>query len=174
MISPSQPQASAPTESEDPGLELAYAAAVKAVEQQDDTLGNLRNRAAGLLSAVTIATTFAASLGLFSSDPTRTTPLAGWSKWVLLGLLIAVGALTIAVTWPVTIAFGVDARLVLAQREKTPGIDSVRRYLIDELVKAHGRNEKKIRRKFHYFQAAVVALAVETAVLVLALILKGG
>ena len=173
MISPSQSQVGAPAESDDPSLELAYAAAVKAVEQQDATLGNLRNRAAGLLSAVTIATTVAASLGLFSSDPAKAIPLPGWSKWVLLGLILAVGALSLAVTWPVTIAFGVDARKVLAQRAKTPAIDSVRSYLIDELVAAHGRNQTAVVRKFHYFQGAVLALTVETAVLVLALILRG-
>ena len=157
----------------DPGLELAYTAALKAVEQQDSTLGNLRNRAAGLLSAVTIATTFGASLGLFSSDPTKGTPLADWAKWLLLALLIAVGTLSMAVMWPVNIAFGVDARKVLAQRDKDPGIDSIRSYLITELVAGHGRNQKAVVKKFHYYQGAILALTVETAALVLALILKG-
>jgi hypothetical protein len=173
VISPSQPQVAASAKSDDPGLELAYTAAVKAVEQQDATLGNLRNRAAGLLSAVTIATTFAASLGLFSSDPARTMPLPDWSTWVLLALLIAVGALSIAVMWPMTMAYGVDARKVMAKRAEDPAIDSVRTYLINELVAAHERNQKAVVRKFHYYQGAIIALTVETAVLVFALILKG-
>lgn len=173
VSSRSEPKVDAPVGSSDPVLRLAYEAAVKAVEQQDETLSNLRNRAAGLLSAVTIATTFAASLGLFSTDPGKGTPLPTWSGWVLLGLLVAVGGLSLAVTWPVTMAFGVDPRKVLVKRAADPAMDSVLSYLIDELVAAHGRNQRAVVRKFHYFEGAVVALVVETAVLVVVLMLTG-
>jgi hypothetical protein len=43
-------------------------------------------------------------------------------------------------------------------------MDSVRSYLINELVAAHGRNQRAVVRKFHYYQGAIVALTVETAV----------
>jgi hypothetical protein len=115
-------------------LEIAYNAAIKALEQQDFTLGNLRNRAAGLLSAVTIATTFAAGLGLFSADPTKGTPLSTWSKWVLLGLLVATGAVSIAVMWPVEeFSFGPYAGAILNLHKKETGVDGVRRVVIGEL-----------------------------------------
>ena len=110
---------------------------------------------------------------MFSTDPSKGTPLPGWSGWALLGLLVVVGGLSLAVTWPARIAFGVDARKVLASRAKDPAPDAVRLYLIDELSAAHGRNQRVVVRKFRYLQGAVVALVVETAVFVFALLSKG-
>jgi hypothetical protein len=157
----------------DPVLELAYAAAIKALEQQDDTLGNLRNRATGLLSAVTIGTTFSAGLGLFSADASRGTPLPTWAQWTLLGLLLATAGLSIAVMWPKTIAFGVDPRLVLAKHETVQDVDGIRRYVIDEAVKGQARNQQVLKKKFRLYKYAVMALAAEASVLLLALILMG-
>jgi hypothetical protein len=157
----------------DPVLELAYTAAIKALEQQDDTLGNLRNRATGLLSAVTIATTFSAGLGLFSADATKGPTLPTWAQWTLLGLLLVTSGLSIAVMWPKTIAFGVDPRLVLKRHETVKDFDGIRRYVIDEAVKGHGRNQKVLKGKFRLYKYAVIALAAEASVLLLALILKG-
>jgi hypothetical protein len=156
-----------------PILELAYEAAVKAVEQQDTTLGNLRDRAAGLLGAVTLVTTFSAGLGLFSDDPTKGTLLPTWSQWALVVLLVGTAGLSIAVMWPITVAFGVDARLVLHRQKSTNDINAVRRYVVDELVKGKDRNQKAIEKNFRLYRLAVLALMAETAVLLLALVLKG-
>ena len=154
-------------------VELAYAAAIKSVELQDGTLGNLRNRATALLSAATVAATFAGALGLFSNDPSKGPELPAWSQWVLLVLLVAVGSLCLAVMWPVTMAFGVDPRLALERAEQDNDLDSVRRYLIRELVAGHGRNFEVLKRKFLLYRLAVLALTCESTVLLLALILKG-
>ena len=167
-----KPKAAAQPEA-DPVLELAYTAAIKALEQQDDTLGNLRNRATGLLSAVTIATTFSAGLGLFSPDASKGTPLPTWARWALLGLLLATAGLSIAVMWPKTIAFGVDPRLMLARHETVKDLDGIRRYVIDEAVKGQVRNQKVLKKEFRLYKYAVIALAAEASVLLLALILKG-
>ena len=88
-------------------------------------------------------------------------------------LLIAVGSLSLAVMWPAKMAFGVDARLVLKRAEQDNDIDVVRRYVITELIAGHGRNMKVLKRKFLLYRTAVLALTCETAVLLLALILKG-
>jgi hypothetical protein len=157
----------------DPVLELAYTAAIKALEQQDATLGNLRNRATGLLSAVTIATTFSAGLGMFSPDPTKGTPLSTWAQWTLLGLLLATAGLSIAVMWPKTVAFGVDPRLVLARHKTVNDLDGIRMYVIEEAVKGQADNQKVLNGKFRLYKYAVLALASEASVLLLALILNG-
>ena len=154
-------------------LELAYAAALKAVELQDGTLGNVRNRATGLLSAVTVATTFGAALGLFSNDPAKGPELPAWSKWALFVLLVAVGSLCLGVMWPATMAFGVDAGLVIKRAEQDNDIGVVHQYLIGELIAGHARNFKVLERKLLLYRLAVMALTAETAVLLLALILKG-
>jgi hypothetical protein len=158
----------------DDRVEMAYDAAVAAVAQQDVTLGNLRGRATGLLSAVTIGTTFAAGLGLFSVDPTRGTPLPSWSKWTLLALVICVGGLCLAVMWPVTMCFGVDAGKVLARGEQGEDIDGVRRYVIGELITGHRANQQALMAKFRLYRLAVIVTTVETAVLLLALTVNGG
>lgn len=157
------------TSRSDDRVEMAYEAAVAAVAQQDVTLGNLRGRATGLLSAVTIGTTFAAGLGLFSVDPTRGTPLPSWSKWTLFALVVCVGGLCLAVMWPVTMCFGVDPGKVLGRSEQGDDIDGVRRYVIGELIAGHHANQHALLAKFRLYRAAVIATTVETAVLLLAL-----
>jgi hypothetical protein len=154
-------------------MEVAYAAAVKAVEIQDGTLSNIRNRATGLLSAVTVGTTFGAALGLFSTNRMTGEELPAWAQWTLLVLLVGVGGLCLGVMWPATMAFGVDARLVLQRAEQDNDILIVRRYVIDELVGGHGRNRVVLKRKFFLYRLAVFVLVCETAVLLLALIVRG-
>jgi hypothetical protein len=66
-----EPAETTSTKRADERVEMAYAAAVAAVARKDVTLSYLRGRATGLLAAVTIGTTFAAGLGLFSVDPAR-------------------------------------------------------------------------------------------------------
>jgi hypothetical protein len=164
-----EPADTTSTNRADERIELAYGAAVAAVAQQDVTLTSLRGRATGLLAAVTIGTTFAAGLGLFSVDPTKGTPLPAWSKWTLLALVICVGGLCLAVMWPVTMCFGVDAGKVLARSEQGDDIDGVRRYVIGELIAGHHANQHALTAKFRLYRAAVIATTVETAVLLLAL-----
>jgi hypothetical protein len=168
-----RPTAATSEPSADPILELAYDAAIKAVEQQDTTLGNLRDRAAGLLGAVTLVTTFSAGLGLFTDDPTKGTVLPTWSQWALVVLLVGTAGLSISVMWPITVAFGVDARKILERQKLTNDVNAVRRYVVDELVAGHGRNQQAIGKKFRLYRFAVLALMAETAVLLVAIILKG-
>jgi hypothetical protein len=151
-------------------VELAYNAAVKAIEQQDATLGNLRNRAAGLLSAITIATSFTAGLGLFSTDPAKGALLSTWSKWLLLALLVVTGALSISVMWPANFTFGVDATKILDKHKEERTLDGVRLYVIEALVAGHRHNNGVLRRKFRLYRVAVTALTAEITVLVIALI----
>ena len=159
--------------SSDPVVEMAYEAAVKAVEQQTSTLNDLRNRSAGLLSAITIATTFGAGLGLFSADATKGPTLPSWSQWVLLGLLVVTGGLSIAVMWPVRVTFGPDAGKILEKHETEKDADAVRLYVTRELIAGHRRNVVAVGKKFRLYRLSVFGLIGEITILVLALILKG-
>jgi hypothetical protein len=153
----------------DPVVELAYDAAMAALQQQDGTLGNLRNRATALLSAAALATTFSAGVGLFNSDESRGTPLPDWGQWSLLGLLLATATLCIAVMWPVTMTFGADPRLILDRG--ADDINQVRRYVIEAAVRGQANNQTALMRKFQLYRIAVVTFTAETGVLLLSLIL---
>src|SRR4051794_20021050 len=121
----------------DPVVEMAYDAAVRTLEYQDRSLGNLRNRATGLLSAVTIATTFAGGVGLFSADPKQAAALPSWTQWTLLPLLLLIGGLCLAVLWPIRkTVYGPSARKILEyyDTDPRPDQDTVRRYVIDKMA----------------------------------------
>jgi hypothetical protein len=75
--------------------------------------------------------------------------------------------------WPAKMAFGVDPGLVLLRAEQDNDIDVVRRYVICELVAGHSRNAAVLKLKFLLYRLTVFTLTAETAVLLLALILKG-
>jgi hypothetical protein len=154
----------------DPVVELAYDAAIAALQQQDNTLGNLRNRATALLSAAAVATTFSAGIGLFSTDKSRGTPLPDWGQWSLLGLLLATAGLCIAVMWPVTMTFGADPRLILDRG--SDDINQVRRYVTEAAVRGQASNQAALMRKFQLYRIAVVTFTAETGILLLSLILE--
>lgn len=152
-------------------LELADDAAVSALERQDDTLGALRNRATGLLSAATVATTFSAGVGLLDADTGGGRALPQWSQWSLLVLLLATAGFCISVMWPTRMVFGADPGLILARRPED--IDQVREYVIGEAIKGKARNQAALERKFLLYRLAVLALTAEVAVFLFALIVSG-
>jgi hypothetical protein len=172
MADPSPTPGGAPPPVDDGVVELAYEAAVKAVEQQDATLKNLRDRAAGLLSAVAIAATFSGGLGLFSTDGANGATLAAWAKWLLFALVIATGGLSISVMWPATVTFGVDPTKILTSQHNHH-VTAARLWVTNELAAGHQRNAKVLHKKFRLYRMAVLALGAEVAVLMFALILEG-
>src|SRR5690349_3149350 len=68
---PEQPPFMAPTVPDAEVYSLAYTGSVDALKQQDATLGNLRTRASAMFATAALATSFAAGLGLFSTNPAQ-------------------------------------------------------------------------------------------------------
>lgn len=152
---------------------MAYDAAVATLHHQDSTLGNLRNRATGLLSAVTVATTFAGGVGLFSSDAAATNGIPAWTQWTLLPLLLVIGGLCLAVLWPIKrTIYGPSAARILEYYDVDPRPDlvTVQRWVIDKMAAGITSNATSINRRFRYYQFAVQVLVLETGVLVAGLI----
>src|SRR5215208_3361777 len=118
----------------DKNLELAYDAALQALSQQDVSLGNLRNRATGLLSAAALVTSFAAGLGLLNTDPEKGEVFPVWAGVTLLCILIVIGALTMKILWPVNYHHGADAKQLMEQKRQGRSEDDVREYMVERLM----------------------------------------
>ena len=151
--------------------ELAYDAAVKSLSQQDSTLGNLRSRATGLLSAATVATSLGAGLGLYSNKASDATAYPAWAAGALILLVIALGGTCVAVLWPVRMCFGADAEKIKAKIAEGVPVDDVRSYVVDELLAGRAANSAALRKKFGLFRIAAGLLTAETVVFVAGLFL---
>ena len=82
-------------------LKLGYDAALKKFANQDQYLGNIRTRATGLLSAATVATAFAASIGLLGSDPQKGGVIPVRLAEAMIGLFILIGIANALILAPV-------------------------------------------------------------------------
>ncbi len=81
-------------------VKLAFEEARAALKEQDATLGNLRNRATGLLAAVSVGTSFAASVGFLNTDPTKGAVFPQRAGWTLLPLTLLIGGGVMTILWP--------------------------------------------------------------------------
>ncbi len=138
-------------------------------DAQNQTLGNVRSRAATVLSSAAVVVTFAASVGLIandsSADGVRFSPLVASA---LLGLVIAIGALTLATQWPITWTFdsGTD---VFAGKSS---LLDVQRAAFIRLEAAIARNSYQLDRVMGAYRWSVALLGVQAALVVLAVILS--
>lgn len=135
---------------------------------QGDTLGNVRTRAATVLSSAALAVTFATSVGLISSDgrdgAVRFPPLIAL---LLLGLVIAIGALTFAIQKPVRWSFDSGTNIFGKKKNLLEG----QRAALEKLEVDIARNEHLLSKVLRAYRASVALLGIEAAVVVLTLIL---
>lgn len=150
-------------------LKLAYETANGTLRDQDVTLANLRNRATGLLGAVAIGTSFAASVGLLTTDPGSQT-LPAWAGWTMLVLVIFIGGTVMLTLWPTADwKYGVQAAALLANSARS--IDDVHQQAAQAMVAAAASNEELLNRRFMAYRVGVVALILEVVVLVVGVLL---
>ena len=141
-------------------LVMAYDIGVAALKQQNDNLGSLRNRSTGVLGVAALVTSFGGSLGFISHSQQVTFPR--WAALSLLGVVISIGALTVAIQWPVhNWAYGLHPGLVLAESDKLGDEDRLRRDLVVKMVEAMRDNSATIYKRLRLYQAAVILLVVE-------------
>jgi hypothetical protein len=151
----------------DERLELAYDAAVKALEQQAATLNGLRGRATGVLSTAALVISFATGLGIFGTDPNESLVLPRWDAYSLLGLVVVIGVLCMFVVWPKQEwHFGPAAETILERVDLGMDINEVRRVGTERLTEGRLSNELDIKRRALFFQIAIGLLIVEVALLI--------
>jgi hypothetical protein len=154
----------------DDRLQLIYDAGSKTLAQQDTTLGNLRNRTTALFTAAGLATSFSAGIGLINTNEAQGRVFPAWAAWVLLGLLAAIGVLSIYVLWPVkNFAFGPDSSIMFSHYEAGESKDELLKFVIVEMNKAQPDNDERIHHRMQAFQLGGVLLLAEICVLVIAL-----
>jgi hypothetical protein len=155
------------------GLKLAYEAGVAGLKQQTDSLGNIRNRAAGVLAAAALVTSFGGGLGLIHVDQSRARlSLAGLRScfwvfllpsvlWLLqLNGLSRAGLMGFIQNW-----FSRSAIIKLDE-------DVLRRGLVLKMADAMRENSTALRKRIRFYQAAVGLLIAEVFTLVLSLMIS--
>jgi hypothetical protein len=157
----------------DSRLQLAYDAAVGLLSVQSGTLGNLRNRATGLLSVAALATTFSAGLGLINQDPTKGPIFPGWAAVLLLAILVAIGVLSMIILWPVRDwGYCVDPTILLEKVYQQKNEDEIRQEIVLELAPTVATNQEGIELRSVCYRWGVGLLVMEVLVLVAAFALQ--
>jgi hypothetical protein len=152
-------------------IKLAYEEARAALKEQDATLANVRNRAAGLLAAASVVTSLAAAVGLLNVDPDRGPTFPTWAGWALVGLMVLIGAGVMAVLWPSQAwDFGPSPEIILANAEGDD-IDAVRGTATEAMLLASKSNDRKLTWRVHAYQATVLVLLLEVVLLMSVLLL---
>jgi hypothetical protein len=105
---------STPPAPPDQVVTLAYEAAVKHLDQQDSSLGNLRNRATWLITAAGILASLASNVGLLNTDASKG-PVAPFGFVVALLIVIGgIGVVAVLVLLPAKKwTFGPSAKVLL-------------------------------------------------------------
>lgn len=153
----------------DPRYALAYREAEKALAQQDGALGNLRDRAAGLLGTATVMTTLAPAVGLLGEEPGAGTVLPGWLVLAVVGVVVAIGGCALAVLIPRSgWVFTNNARVLVEDWIGARGatIDEMHRRLALYMRGHEENNARKLARLYGWYRAGVALLVVQTGLLV--------
>jgi hypothetical protein len=153
-------------------VKLAFEEARAALKEQDMTLGNLRNRATGLLAAASVGTSFAASVGFLNTDPAKGAVFPQWAGWTLLPLTVLIGGGVMVVLWPARgWSYGPTAKVILEASDQ--GIEDVRRIATTAMIRAVELNDRVIHGRVRAYQGTVIVILVEILVLVCALVIGG-
>ena len=150
-------------------LKLGYDSGIALLARQDQALGNVRNRATALFSAATVATSFAAAVGLLNTDPTKGSVIPGWAAVSLVLVVVLVGVVSFFIVWPVRDWVpGPDPAAFAAAAGLTE--DDFREAAIRQLSKGVLENERKLRRRQQALEVSIVLLVVELTIVVISLV----
>jgi hypothetical protein len=156
----------------DPRFELAYEEAKRAVDFQQGSLRDLRSRAGNLIAIAAAVTSFAAGVGLIQTDPSKPEVFPTWAAYVLLALLVAIGALALAVLWPTEWNFTLNAPKIIEKYiDATPSLSlkDLHKELAIYLQGAYTKNHKKLEGRATAYRVGAALLILEVAILVFAL-----
>jgi hypothetical protein len=157
--------ASIPDEAVPAALEVNQAHA----NAQNQTLGNVRTRAATVLSSAAVVVTFATSVGLIANDPShggvRLNPFVGFA---LVAMVIAIGVLTLATQWPLKWAFNSGTDVFGGKAS----LLEIQRAAFVRMEVAVARNNSQLSRVLTAYRWSVALLGLEAALVVLGVIVS--
>lgn len=138
-------------------------------DAQNQTLGNVRTRAATVLSSAAVVVTFATSVGLLANDPSdggvRLNPVVAFS---LLGLVLWIAVLTLFTQWPRTWSFNSGTDVFGTK----PSLLAIQRAAFVRLEVAIARNDRQLARVLSAYRWSIALLGLEAALVVLGLIVS--
>lgn len=128
---------------------------------QDATVGNIRSRAAGILSTAALVVALGTTLGAIKIGSNGTGVQLDWvATTVLLLTAFAIGVLTTLIQWPRLWVFSSGTN-VYADVEP----DTARRAAIATLEQGIARNTYNIAKLLRLFTASFILLGLEVAVI---------
>ncbi|MFF5447156.1 hypothetical protein [Streptomyces sp. NPDC012888] len=141
---------------------LAYEAAVHALNQQDGTLGNLRNRGTGLVTIATVIGSFAGYFGLGTKD--KLLP-AGYAIGLIIFIVLIVAICMFVLMPKRDWTFGPDAQDIMESKYSAPNGELYWSQALG-MQKAISENELAIRKRAKAYAWAVVLLGLEAVYVV--------
>ena len=154
---------------EDPRYTLAFSESQRALDHQSETLGNLRDRSAALLSTATLLSGFASGLGLINTDRDQGNVFPGWLALIVVALVIAIGACALLVLVPSPgWVFTNNAAILLENIEGNldRDINWVHAMLARDMRRHEEANQVKLDRRFVSYRVGVGLLLAQTLALV--------
>ncbi|MEV0243445.1 hypothetical protein AB0I06_26515 [Streptomyces sp. NPDC050674] len=149
----------------DPKLQLAYQTLVDELKVQTATLADFRSRATTMFSVAALIATLSTGVGFVEKGET----LAPWAPWVLLGVLTAVGAASMAVLWPTYPWWFVpSAGHIMARYRAGKDEDATLQDVIRDLTGKVRSNATVLTRRSLYLRIGFVLFFVEIATLIIA------
>jgi hypothetical protein len=141
---------------------IAFEAAKSGLERQDQALDNLRSRAATLLAAAAIVTSFLGAQAL--RDPRGLKGVENW-EWVAIGAFVALAAAVILILLPWrNWVFGMNAAILIrdyVDPDPPRTLEWTQRNLALHLRKHFKRNKRRIDRLYWAFRFGCLFLTLE-------------
>jgi len=154
----------------DEGRKLAYDALAARLDQQNNTVTELRNRATWLLTAAALIASFSSGLGLVSASTNRQS-FPHWASYSLLACVTLIGALTVCISWPIReFGYGPNGEVILDSIIGGTAVDDVLQNVSRLLIEKRGTNNKSIELRLGIFRIASVMLIAEVVVFLLVLV----
>jgi hypothetical protein len=144
-------------------LKLGYESGIALLARQDQTLGNVRNRATALFSATTVATSLAAAVGFLNRDLAKGAVIPDSAAIALIVIVVLVGVVSLFIVWPVDWVHG-PSPAAFPPVATTLNEDTFRSSAIEHLTKGVLENERKLRRRQHALEVAIVLVVIELVV----------
>jgi uncharacterized membrane protein len=142
---------------DDPRLAFVYQESLRGLQQQQAAVESLHNRAATLIFASSFASSLLGSRALADG-------LGAWD-WLAVGLLLAIGALTVVLLWPYyDLAFRFDPQDLLdtyVDSQAPATMAGMHRELALRIKADWHRNGRIVRRLREAFQLALILLLLD-------------
>ena len=155
---------------DDPRSAFVYQEALRGLLQQHATIESLHGRAATLIFAASFASSLLGARALGDG-------VGGWD-WIALGLLVAIGALSVFLLWPYyNLSFRFDPPDLLARYvdvAEPPTMTAVHRELALRIDSDWHQNGRIVRRLREALQLALILLLLEIVAWLVSIADSGG